>query len=105
MARNPFVGPYSGTGPFSEGITDPSQMRICCPNCKAEDFDAHANQYEVVRTCRVCKNKWSGGSMGAAQPDLRFPLGPPGTPEPDEVPDHYTGANFRDPSKTYGSED
>lgn len=38
---------------------------IRCPKCKESDFDAHQNQYELVRTCRKCKNVWSGGSVGA----------------------------------------
>jgi len=48
---------------------------IRCPKCDEADFDVIQNQWEIIRTCRKCKNQWSGGSMGAALPNV--PLPPP----------------------------
>ena len=75
---------------------------IKCPKCGESDFDAKQNQYETWRECRKCGNRWSGGSMGARQPDFSLPenkalVPPPGVPDMDEdLPVvQYTGAPFR----------
>lgn len=83
--------------PFGEAAPTENPTIIKCPVCEASDFEARQNQYETFRVCNKCGNKWSGGSVGAARPDFRDPLPPPGVPAPDDdLPvSQYTGAGFR----------
>ena len=91
-------GPFGG-GPFGGNPTT-GTSGMCCPKCRAKDWDAYTNQYATVRTCRKCKQQWSGGTMGAARPDFSEPAPPPGIAAPEDRPVvQFTGAGFRDPSK------
>ncbi len=98
-----------GKNPFSDEPSDdetPSKppSHLACPVCGSSDFEGHQNQYETFRDCRKCGNRWSSGSLGAAQPDFLFERPPPpGIPAPDDDLDvvQYTGAAFRDPSKNF----
>lgn len=93
MSNNPYGG-----NPFGE----PASITPQCPVCKGTEFDAKQNQWETWRDCRKCGNRWSGGSVGAGQPDFDLPenqgLVPlPGLPAPDEdLPvNDFTGAPYR----------
>jgi len=95
--------------PFGGSASSP---KIICPVCKADEFDARQNQYETWRECRKCGNRWSGGSVGAGQPDFalveNMGLVPPeGVPAPDDdLPSsQYTGSPFRDPSRNFGGDE
>lgn len=106
---NPFAGPWGQGGPFADPLTDPARSTaICCPVCKSQEFEARSTPYEVLRICKKCGNKWSGGTMGVARPDLTSqPPPPPGSPAPleDEQPMQFTGADFRNPGKNFGGGD
>ena len=103
--NSPFGGPKKAKGDKS---STPQSLKICCPRCSSEEFDAKQNQWEMWRECRVCGNRWSGGSAGAGQPEitpeLQAALLPnKGVPAPDDLDtgSQYTGADFRDPSKNF----
>lgn len=84
--------------PFPFGEEKAQEINVIkCPVCSASDFEARQNQYETFRICNKCGNKWSGGSLAAAQPDYRDQVPPPGVPAPDDdLPvTQYTGAGFR----------
>lgn len=91
--ENPFKNAYD---PLAAG----SSEVVKCPKCGKADFDARSNEYGVTRTCRVCKNEWSGGGLGCF---------PPGTPHIPEVPaedDNYPLVQFTGaPYRRFGGED
>jgi hypothetical protein len=93
--------------PFGAASTTSSDVgAIKCPVCTASDFDVRTNQYGIMRSCNKCGNQWHGGSMAVARPDFSDPIPPPGVPVPDDIPvTQYTGAGFRDPSKSYDSDE
>lgn len=61
-------------------------------------------QWETRYTCKLCKNVWSGGSMGVAQqdPNSVAPVAVPTPPEDDYPAFQFTGSSFRDPGKNFG---
>lgn len=85
--------------PFRNPDEAATSLIVRCPKCGSDDFEVRQNQYEIFRICRVkeCKNRWSGGTMGAARPDYRDPPSLPGVPAPDDGPDvvQFTGAPYR----------
>ncbi len=101
--NNPFAGPYGQGGGFFGTKPGTGADGLCCPQCKAKDWDVSTRPHEILRICRVCKNEWSGGTMGVAQLDPTYVPSPPNSqPEDDDIPlTQYTGADFRDPSKNY----
>ena len=75
--------------PYDNPFGERESVVVQCPKCGSSDFDAHQNQYETWRDCRKCGNRWSGGSVGAGQPDFSEPenlqlVPPPGVPAPDD---------------------
>lgn len=95
--ENPFKTAYDPMGTGSVTV-------IKCPVCASRNFTANSNQYGVHRTCKDCKNQWSGGGIGS------FPEGQPfisetAMLEDDQPLEQYTGANFRDPNKNFGREE
>lgn len=112
MAENPFSGPFAGAADIGGNpIDDEMNARNCCPKCKSENFRSWTTQYGVMKQCleASCKNEWSGGTMAGGRPnfDQLFPQPPPGVVAPDEdlAPVQYTGAGFRDPSKSFGDDE
>ena len=107
-AVNPFAGPFGQNGPFgTDPIASPGTAGlILCPACQSDDFHAYQNQYETVRKCNKCGNKWSGGVV--AKPDLAYPEVMEGVPVPEDegLPlDNYAGQSFRDPYRNYGGDE
>ncbi len=112
MSDNPFSGPFAGaSGIGGNPMDDEANVKLGCPKCKSQNFRAWTTQYGPMRQCLEpnCKNEWSGGTMAAGRPnfDQLFPQPPPGVVAPDDdVPlVQYTGAGFRDPSKSFGDDD
>jgi hypothetical protein len=107
--NNPFDGGGSfGGNPFTDPKTA-AESKICCPQCKSQNFHAFTTQYGLIRRCNECKNTWSGGTVVPPQigrMDISGLVPPPGVPAPDEAPlTQYTGAEFRNPAKnTNGDE-
>lgn len=111
MSDNPFSGgPFAGPPGIGSNPLDGSP-RICCPKCESDNFHAWTTQYGVMRRCLQpgCGNEWSGGTMAAGRYDFPnlYPQPLPGVPAPDDdLPVvQYTGAGFRDPSRTFGDDD
>jgi hypothetical protein len=108
---NPFSGPFAGApGIGGNPVDDAGHAQICCPKCKSSNFRAWTNDYGVNRECleKGCKQIWSGGTLAAGRPEFGLTdLLPDGSVAPDiDVPSvQYTGAGFRDPSKTFGDDD
>lgn len=94
------------------GVGDGGSPSAGCPKCKKSDWDVLSNQWGILRICRKCGNEWSGGSVGAGQPDFSDPdnrsLVPPlGVPAPDDdLPSsNYAESGFRNPFKNYSGDD
>lgn len=105
---NPFSGPFAGVPNIGGNPLDNEEnVGLRCPQCKSQNFRAWTNDYGVMRECNDCKLEWSGGTMSAAKPAFLGPLPPANMPAPDDdwPSVQYTGAAFRDPSKTYGDDD
>lgn len=108
MSDNPFSGPFAGApGIGGNPIDNEANAVVRCPGCKSQKFRAWTTDYGVMRKCHDCKQEWSGGTMGAARGILTGPRPGPGMPAPDDdIPGvQYTGAGFRDPSKTFGDDE
>lgn len=109
---NPFSGPFGNPDNIGGNPLDnEANAQACCPKCKSQNFRAWSTQYGVMRKCLEanCQNEWSGGTMAAGRPnfDQIFPQPLPDVPVPDEdwPVVQYTGAGFRDPSKSFGDDD
>lgn len=107
---NPFSGPFAGApGIGGNPLEDERNAISCCPKCRSTNFRAWSNQWGNFRKCLEagCGEEWSGTSVAVAQQMFSEPLLPDGTvaPDADLPPVQYTGAGFRDPSKTYGDDD
>jgi ribosomal protein L37AE/L43A len=70
-----------------------------CPKCKAADFDAFTNQYGVHRTCRKCKNEWSGGGAGLTT-DSFMPPSEQQIASEEDIPDPAS----QDPGRNIGGD-
>lgn len=104
---NPFSGPFGGApGIGGNPLDGEENLVVCCPQCKSTNFRAWSGDYGLQRECNDCKQVWSGGTLAAAQPDFSS-LRPDGTLAEDfDIPvSQYTGASFRDPSRTFGGDD
>jgi hypothetical protein len=109
---NDFSGPFAGApGIGGNPLDNEDHARICCPKCRSDNFRAWTNDYGVMRKCleKGCGEEWSGGTMAAGRNNFTslFPQPLPGVPAPDDdLPVvQYTGAGFRDPSKTFDGDD
>lgn len=108
---NPFGGPFGNPSQDAGGnpMDDERNLIVCCPTCKSTNFRAWTNDYGVHRQCLEpnCRETWSGSTVAAAQPFYSDPVLPDGSVAPDiDIPVvQYTGASFRDPSKTFGGDD
>ncbi len=109
---NPFSGPFAGApGIGGNPLDDENNAKLCCPACKSENFRGWTTQYGVMRKCLEpnCQNEWSGGTMASGRSNFAelFPQPLPNVPAPDD--DYpvvqYTGAGFRDPSRSFGGDD
>lgn len=104
--NNPFGGPFSGFGPVGGNPLDSeSNLTPKCPKCRSSNFHAYTNQYGITRQCKDCKEEWSGGVGVSANAALSDSF-PQGAAPLDDIPVvQYTGAAFRDPSKSYDGDD
>lgn len=107
---NPFGGPFAGApGIGGNPLDDEGNTGHRCPSCKSTNFRAYTNQYGVTRKCLEsgCGQEWSGGTLATARPTFQEDLFPDGSVAPDaDLPVvQYTGAAFRDPSKSFGDDD
>lgn len=108
---NPFSGPFSGHEIGGNPLDDEANLTPRCPKCKSTNFHAWSGEYGITRRCLVptCKEEWSGGSIAVGRPLFIDPsdIIPDGAAAPDlDLPAvQYTGAYFRDPSKTFGGDD
>ena len=96
--ESPFKNAYDPMGPRSQNV-------VKCPACGEQDFDAYSNAYGVHRTCRKCKNKWSGGGVGS------YPDGSPRIPESAPIEDDVITAqgndipSYRAPRRNFGGDE
>lgn len=107
-----FGGPFAGAPGIGGNPLDSEDNAVVrCPRCKAVNFHAFTNDYGITRRCLEpdCGQEWSGGSIAVARPNF---LGDPniladGALAPDiDIPVvQYTGAGFRDPSKSFDGDD
>lgn len=97
MDRNPtFKHAYD---PMGESGNSPNVIK--CPKCGNTNFTAFSNAYGVHRTCRNCKNEWSGGGVGV------FPDGviPPPATNPVEDDDYPISQFTGGPHRRFGGDD
>lgn len=109
---NPFGGPFAGAPNIGGNPLDSEDHAIVrCPRCKSTNFHASSGEYGITRKClqKDCGQEWSGGSIAVARPDF---LGDPNilssgdlAPDADLPVVQYTGASFRDPSRSFGGDD
>lgn len=109
---NPFGGPFAGApGIGGNPLDNEDHAIVRCPKCKAVNFHAYTNDYGITRKCLEpgCGQEWSGGSIAVGRPSF---LGDPDilsdgsvAPDIDISVVQYTGASFRDPSKSFGGDD
>jgi hypothetical protein len=108
---NPFGGPFAGApGIGGNPLDDEANMGPRCPKCKSTNFHAWTTDYGISRRCleASCGEEWSGGSVAVARPMFSDPdVLADGTLAPDiDIPVvQYTGASYRDPSKTFGDDE
>jgi ribosomal protein L37AE/L43A len=90
--RNPFGPNTVEEGKADVGVEDPFTKPtnvIKCPVCgegRHEMIECGRNTMGIVRTCRTCKNVWSGGTVGGAvsAPVTDDQMMPPPAPDPEE---------------------
>jgi len=95
MSDHPFGAPSGAVDPFNPE----APQKVCCPRCKSENYNSRRSQYGLFRKCLDCRNEWSGGGVGAVQPEMVGQASIVDTVNaPDDcIPDNgpYMGAGFR----------
>lgn len=93
--------------PWDETATPTNVIR--CPNCGNDGMDGSitgfSSQYGISRKCLQCKHTWSGG-IGVQIADFSEPAAIPGIERKEDPPlVQYTGGQYRDPNKNFGSDE